>query len=256
MGKHFLRDLPPEIRDQIYTYVLASPATGIIDLRPWTTAVEKSLSILRTCKQVHRECKDLIWQHNGMALRDDHNQLFDRLAKCYDQNSPAREVTVIMLLELLDVDELAWACQGLKAILSWPLHIKVSAVMLFTQFDRPRAMSEFTTLLHIRANGELLDGRRFYMHRLTHGVDETLSIQAVWPAFSHWGKQRWFKQMLVNNADPTELIEDLRKSLGAKLLAVDGTILSSLPHDEVRNPIKLDPRNGSITMMVDDLHLQ
>jgi len=253
MGKHFLRDLPPEIRDQIYTHVLATTATGIIDLRPWTIAVERSLSLLRTCKQIHRECKDLIWQHNGMALRDDHNQLFDRLSKLYAVDSPPRYVTIVMNLELLDIDELAWACRGLKAILNWPSQVKVHRIHMSTQFDQPRGVSEFTTLLHIRANGELLDGRSSWVSRHTSSNQETLGLQTVWPAFSHWGKQRWFKEMLLNNSDPRRLLEDLRMSLGGKRICVEGPMQSLQSCSKTWLPTKLDARNGSLSIHFDDV---
>src|SRR3954470_9573935 len=78
MPKPFLEILPREIRDQIYTLVLASPS-GVVSLLPWTADVARSLRLLRTCKQIHRECKDIIWQHNRLTVREP-TELFQMLS--------------------------------------------------------------------------------------------------------------------------------------------------------------------------------
>ncbi|KAE8445598.1 hypothetical protein EG329_013231 [Mollisiaceae sp. DMI_Dod_QoI] len=85
--------LPREIRDQILLYVLASP-TGYVSLIeadnddwPWRHLKEPlkivptssdgailydmkiSLSVLRICKQIYYECKDILWKHNVLRLQ-------------------------------------------------------------------------------------------------------------------------------------------------------------------------------------------
>lgn len=92
MASILLQGMPREIRDQIYLHVLAP--TGVIYFVPVppfringrfkavpsaqsllssdpTEAI--SLSILRTCKQIYEECKDLFWEHNTVRLNDVNN---------------------------------------------------------------------------------------------------------------------------------------------------------------------------------------
>lgn len=54
-ASQFLK-LPREIRDHIYTDIFAD-SSNAITLSPWSIEVTRSMAILRTCKQVQRECK-------------------------------------------------------------------------------------------------------------------------------------------------------------------------------------------------------
>jgi hypothetical protein len=97
MPSQLLNCLPREIRDQIYTIVLASP-TGLLCLPvsrvpridklglhhmvdcfrlvpldseedlPWNDESRIKLSLHRVCKQVHAEVESLLWQLNGIRL--------------------------------------------------------------------------------------------------------------------------------------------------------------------------------------------
>jgi len=70
-------DLPRELLDLIYKEVLVSP-TGIV--QPWMRfeknnvhlnypSYEKfSLSLIRTCRQIHREVKDIFWDYNAFRI--------------------------------------------------------------------------------------------------------------------------------------------------------------------------------------------
>src|SRR4051794_17736511 len=114
MPRPFLEVLPREIRDQIYTLVLASPS-GIVSLLPWTADVARSLRLLRTCKQVHRECKDIIWQHNRLAVREPTELLRTLTVSAKHRDSrKLREISISV--EVLDVDELEWIMTGLPIL--------------------------------------------------------------------------------------------------------------------------------------------
>jgi hypothetical protein len=92
MGLHFLEDFPREIRDAIYFHVLVSP-TGLVNLVvrwddkdkpiPGRLRIQPhakdgdpvklrkqaiNLSLLRTCKQIHEEAKNLFWEQNKIHL--------------------------------------------------------------------------------------------------------------------------------------------------------------------------------------------
>jgi hypothetical protein len=94
MTSLFLAKLPREIRDQIYIYVLAPTGSVVlpdatnIEERGWRSTgarleilpfvMERSgdlresvikLSLLRVCKQIHGESKDLLWRHNALYLQ-------------------------------------------------------------------------------------------------------------------------------------------------------------------------------------------
>lgn len=94
MKTPLINALPREIRDEIFQYVLASP-TGYISLVeaanddnwPWRHLKEPlkivptlsdgtmledvtiSLSILRVCKQIYHESKDILWKYNALRIQ-------------------------------------------------------------------------------------------------------------------------------------------------------------------------------------------
>jgi hypothetical protein len=85
MSRSFLDLLPFETRSQIFRYVLSSP-TGYITLsrtlypqkpiRYKLLTLDESgsgcevikLSFLRTCSQIYKECRDLLWKYNTLDL--------------------------------------------------------------------------------------------------------------------------------------------------------------------------------------------
>lgn len=91
MPLHLLRDIPREIRDQIYAHALSSPY-GCVSLEPskdrhWgdgarvdivptnprtyervTSEPVIRLNLLRTCSQIHLEARNILWKHNSLAI--------------------------------------------------------------------------------------------------------------------------------------------------------------------------------------------
>lgn len=83
--KTFLQILPPEIRDQIFRYVLVSPTGAItltrasyrqLPLRYKIFAADSdnpellTLSLLRTCKQIYVESKHTFWRWNTLDIEE------------------------------------------------------------------------------------------------------------------------------------------------------------------------------------------
>ncbi|CAG8953139.1 hypothetical protein HYFRA_00003337 [Hymenoscyphus fraxineus] len=209
-------ELPREIRDHIYTDILAG-SSNAVTLSPWSIEVARSLSILRTCKQIQRECKDIIWQHNGLRLREP-TQLFRRCNGLLKVDDVRRIEHIEITLELLDRDELEWMCGGLKAFADLKT---LKSITLLAINDRPRGIKEYEEELDLMCSGDLVDGRLF-----GGGPDDagsSLILKTSWPHFSHWGKQRWLREMLLDRSDTTDLLQKLHMIFGGKLF-VDGEL--------------------------------
>ena len=132
MPPSFFDVFPREIRDQIYTYILQSPF-GSVSLQPWTVEVARSLSVLRVSKQMHRECKDIIWTHKGLVLRGP-TTIYKKLSQISNtQRDLIRSVTFD--LEVLDRDELEWVSSGLIIMQNCP---RLEDITLQASWDSPR----------------------------------------------------------------------------------------------------------------------
>jgi hypothetical protein len=247
MTPPFLDTLPREIRDLIYIQVLAS-SSGIVTLTPWTVEVAQSLSILRTCKQIHRECKDIIWRHNNLRPHTP-SQLFLKFQQLekFQRMRRFRHIQRIphmsMHLDLLDRDELQWACQALIALAQWKPRRRFESITLIAVRDRPRNLSEFEGISKLRKDGELVDGR-LYNQSLSF---EMMAVNTTWPRFSHWGKQRWLREMLLDPGDPADILEEIHNAFGGELYIDEK--LCYKDHCRVMDDLQLDPRGGEIKIL-------
>ena len=241
----FLEVFPREIRDQIYTYVLASPS-GLVSLSPWTVDVARSLSLLRTCKQIHRECKDIIWLHNRLKPREP-TQLYQKFRKL-GKHGQIRHIRQLKLcLELLDHDELEWMCKSLKGLEDWCRVGRLESIKLTAIWEKPRGVDEFKEVLNLRKYGEPLDGR-LYRESSTW---TRMVVNTGWPRFSHWGKQRWLKAMLLDRSGICKLLREIHIMFGGELY-VDGMLCFKDNLQTVKE-CQLDPRNGEIRIIPAEL---
>ena len=237
MPPSFFDVFPREIRDQIYTYILQSPF-GSVSLQPWTVEVARSLSVLRVSKQMHRECKDIIWTHKGLVLRGP-TTIYKKLSQISNtQRDLIRSVTFD--LEVLDRDELEWVSSGLIIMQNCP---RLEDITLQASWDSPRDLHEFRKTVELRKCHDLVDGRLFQgtwnRHLNTH-------YETAWPRFSHWGKQRWVKRMLSDPSGIDQLLQGLNGIFGGELF-VDG-ILCFKNKLQVA-PCSLDPGNGIVRII-------
>jgi hypothetical protein len=257
MPKPFLEVFPREIRDQIYTFVLAS-SSGAVTLSPWTVEVERSLRLLRTCKQVHRECKDIIWLHNGLSIRAP-TELFRRLSiesiptdALWKQAMfvPGTDwrVHINVSLELLDRHELEWIISALPAVAGWSKNRhrechQTFIMTLFAHSDNPRCIKEFDEFLYLRALGSQMDGRLYRDDIHSAGLD----ITSIWPPFAHWGKHTWLREMLLDSSNIDELLKKMHGIVGGELW-VDGRLYFK-DDAQLVDDLQLDPRDGEIKMI-------
>jgi hypothetical protein len=266
----FLENFPREIRDKIYTEVLAYPS-GSVSLFPWIydppilryktlpydpyqnliTGEEGliDLSLLRTCKQIHRECKDIIWEHNGLRVREQ-SKLFSKFQR-YSTFKKIRCIRHVRIyLEILDWDELEWMSKSLKALVILTQEGSLESIQLIATRDKRRCPTEFEDLSNLRKHGENMDGR-WYRAASISGYRSlprgTFAINTGWPRFSHWGKQNWLREMLLDPVQPNRLLKEMHDTFGGELY-VDG-LLCYKDHTEVVETFKLDPREGEIKIL-------
>jgi hypothetical protein len=268
---HFLERFPREIRDQIYLYVLACPS-GSVSLFPWIYASPNlrfntlpfkpslniitgvkgqiDLSLLRTCKQIHRECKDIIWKHNGLLVQEP-SQLFHKFTR-YTAFRRVRQIQHLKIhLELLDCDELEWMSQSLKALVILTHEGSLESIRLVATSDRRRHLAEFEHLSNLKKHGESMDGR-WYRAASLSGYrslpQRALAINTGWPRFSHWGKQNWLRQMLRDPTQPIRPLWEMHDTFAGELY-VNGQLWYKDHHVEVAASSQLDPGEGEIMIL-------
>jgi hypothetical protein len=243
MPRGFLEAFPREIRDQIYTYVLAS-SSNAVTLSPWTIEVTQSMTILRTCKQIQRECKEIIWRHNALSLRPS-TEIYSRFSGLMELDDLRRIQHIEISLELLDKDDLEWIFSGLKALATLPQTGAMKSISLVAISDRPRGIKEYEEELDLMCSGEYVDGRLF-----GGGADEvgtSLIFKSSWPHFSHWGKQKWLREMLLDRSDTTGLLQEIHTTFGGRLF-IDGSLCFK-NGKQVAKTSKLNPRDGEIKIV-------
>lgn len=244
MAPPFLAVFPREIRDLIYTFVLQSPS-GAVSLSPWNVDVARSLSLLRTCRQIRRECKDIIWLHNGLRLRES-SQLSERLCSLLNSRTASKIQHVKIYLTLLDRDELEWIRTALKALVSWSHHGSLKTVTLCAARERPRSVEEFHEELQLMVLGDSVDGR-LYREVPTW---TRLTIYTGWPPFAHWGKQMWLRAMLQDPSTTRELLEEMHEGFRGEFW-VNGVLCF-----KDRQPIRrfdYDPGDGELRFVIGEV---
>ncbi|KAH6666610.1 hypothetical protein B0J14DRAFT_604002 [Halenospora varia] len=238
--RSFLEVFPREIRDLVYTFVFSSSASETVALSPWNFEVTKSMTILRTCKQIQRECKEIIWQHNGLRLREP-TQLFTKFSALMDHPNVAQIRHIEIWLELLDRDELEWVLSGLEPLSKLSKTGSLDSISLVAINDRPRNIKEFEEELDLVSSGEEVDGRFWRGGREEQGTK--LIYKTCWPRFSGWGKQSWYREMLLDRSDTTPLLRQLQDIFGGKLLIDDVPFSVNMLHGT------LNSRDGEIKIV-------
>jgi hypothetical protein len=243
MPRPFLEVFPREIRDHIYTLVLESPS-GTVSLSPWSVDVARSLSLLRTCKQIRRECKDIIWQHNGLKLREI-TQLAEKFKNLGKSKSGERIQHIKIYLTLLDRDELEWIGTALQGLACWSRNGSLKTITLCAARERPRTVEEFHEELQLMVLGDTVDGR-LYRESATW---TRMVIYTGWPPFSHWGKQMWLRVMLQDPSKTHDLLKEMHDTLRGELW-VNGSLCCK--DEQVIEAFEVDPRDGELQFVIED----
>ncbi|ATZ53119.1 hypothetical protein BCIN_09g00100 [Botrytis cinerea B05.10] len=246
MSLPFLQTFPREIRDLIYTFVLADP-NGIITLSPWSIEVAQSFSILRTCKQIHRECKEIIWEHKGLKLRE-LPVLKSKLEKRIAILGEAARWHILIQLEVLDWDELEWVERSLAAV-AGSLH-KLHGITIKASKERPQTVEEYEDILDLRENGEIVDGRLYQEYPGNASTDKgyrTWMINTSWPRLSPWAKRKWLAEMLIDSTDTGKLLHRIHDKFGGQLY-IDG-VLCLKDGKQILKGLKLDSRDGELKII-------
>jgi hypothetical protein len=168
--------------------------------------------------------------------------MFQKL-KVLGKHRHVRRIRQLKLcLELLDRDELAWISNSMKALGDWCRLGRLESITITATWDRPRGVDEFKEILNLRKYGESLDGRLY----LDSSTWTRMVMNTGWPRFSHWGKQRWLREMLLDPSGIDELLKEIHHIFGG-MLYVDGQLCFK---DLVQiQATDLDPRNGEIRIV-------
>jgi hypothetical protein len=114
-------------------------------------------------------------------------------------------------LEIMDRDELQWIMYGLRALQDSHMRYTVKLITLRTIWERPRDVKEYKEVLNLRKDGHACDGRLVQ----EHFSQRSLLVNTGWPRFSHWGKQKWLKEMLL---DPSgNVLQEIHHLLGGDM---------------------------------------
>lgn len=154
-------------------------------------------------------------------------------------------------LELLDWDELEWACEGVLALANNPRSV-LQVITLNADKNKPRNRKEFNDAVFLRETGEKVDGR-LYQECLTvkTGVRRPdhyeMVVNTGWPQFAPWGKETWLREMLLEAWSPASTVELLAKvhnAFGGEL-HIDGLVCFK-DSKQVVKELRLDPRRAEI----------
>ncbi len=130
----------------------------------------------------------------------------------------------------------------MKALGDWCRLGRLESITITATWDRPRGVDEFKEILNLRKYGESLDGRLY----LDSSTWTRMVMNTGWPRFSHWGKQRWLREMLLDPSGIDELLKEIHHIFGG-MLYVDGQLCFK---DLVQiQATDLDPRNGEIRIV-------
>ncbi len=95
----------------------------------------------------------------------------------------------------------------------------------------------------LRTRGELIDGR---LHRDSWDWSN-LNITTGWPRITHWGKQSWLREMLLDSNGVKALLREIHDLFDGELY-VDG-LLCFLNQAQIVDHFNLNPRNGRIKII-------
>ncbi|KAH8819082.1 hypothetical protein F5884DRAFT_759412 [Xylogone sp. PMI_703] len=273
MTLNFLTDIPRELRDKIYVYVLGcasvsdpiplfprvfrrpNPRRGRRTYNPSAiTATSEEhitvhLALLLTCKQIRGECKDLIWFYNGLWIPGREETALHYKLERYCGSEQFRLIrSVVVRLELLDWEELTWFSRSLHPLITPAGQGTLRSIKLLAKTDRLATIRDFVNLSNLRKHCECVDGRWYRVAQWSSQqvrYHRNFVINTGWPRFSDEKKQRWIREILVHDVVGMDvLLEDLNEMFGGEIY-VDGCLCFK-DRIRTRSVICWNPRDGEI----------
>lgn len=255
MASKFLKDLPREIRTQIYAYVLA-PTGRITIKRVYTKAAilpypsvspfvpedgALNLSLLQTCRQIHQESKDVLWNDNILCFlwrrsiwdpkedfeflrSDSHLSRHARTVELRFTPSPFDLAKVVTFLQPLgewnsgNLREVRFTISGMGTMTMFGELVSMIWRRALRRRRTPNAeLGSFdsSSLFHIlRLAGNEKSGYLRHLHR-------RLNIELGIKLSSNKARREWFE--VHRPADCEETLNELHRCLGGELF-MDGVL--------------------------------
>ena len=269
MGRACLLELPRELRHQIYVEVLSSP-TGYLIPSPLTSlySLEKQrfllqpfdtlsystsnhgrilLNIILTCKQIHQEARDIVFETNTWAISTTRRVLFGWQFKGLDINLGCRMRHVCLDICLSDRSFLENTTEALRVLSKWAHeggNLKTMTLYVIRDYK------EMMRVLNIRAFGEPLEPfHNGYLdpnagHKLYH---EYLAVfRKSWGQFdTQWAGARRKLDLRMGHiitepcvGDPSAMVKEMHDAFGGELW-FNGKLCYE-NGKEILQPFKLD----------------
>lgn len=279
MAPHFLEDFPREIRDPIYFHVLVSPTgfvnlvdrgdvnndpiPGLLQIVPY--AKDESLfklreqpinlSLLRTCKQIHDEAKNVFWEHNGIHLFNP-GQLVDNFIRELDVSLSLKIRRIEIDVDVLDGTDLKQISEALKTLGRWSREGKLEEVTLFLVVRNPKQdlARVVESLLNMRYYGRARN-RLMYEEYLAvlkeaggdAGYLAKVTRRIVFNAYWRTGRpgpvwsidQRGHNMNGFESKNPMPIVKDMHNAFGGEFWVDDLMVFKD--HVEVNDLLRRDP---------------
>ena len=275
MPLHLLRDIPREVRDQIYAEVLSSPygcvalersndrrgntRVDIVSINPRTyermiLQLPIRLNLLRTCSQIHLEARNILWKRNCLAIEQPStlymHSRFSDTKFCYAIES------IQMRLDLLDsLGASATIGGALKIFGHWAREGSLRSLTLTMFLEGLRGINALDHLVEawgafrkfpVRPGGADL----FVMTELGE-AEEALPVslkrkivfETDWDVLSLPAKRDWMKRR-AKLSHPRTLIKEIHDKFGGEFW-MDG-ILWFKDHVEIKRLFDIPPDDKSV----------
>lgn len=189
---HLLRDIPRELRDQIYGYAFQttcscvtfrSTINGRFQILPYDPQNDSclsdypipSLGLLSTCRQIYNEAQHILWKQNSLGLWP--SDVF-----CNWIDLPERALGnvqhVEVNLDLTDSDDVKWAEKAFKRFSAWSAKGSLRRITLNPMRDENMKLD----VKWMQRVEEAIDMRRKKEEERTRksAVDERLRLYGKW----------------------------------------------------------------------------
>lgn len=269
MAPHFLRDMPREIRDKVYHYVLVSPtgSAGLFAVTPVWAGTDQTpstrfyirsvdprhqcvkkfyqgninLSLLLVNKQIHSETRDIFWKHNAFFAGCPSHLLHE--FQGLERSLAMRIERVVLWLDVLSRGDLKCLRKVLITLGTWQRDGKLKSVtfQLLSQSRKAQGVKAIERLLEAKAKDfvgcpflEYMDILRDAKEGSLAHLDRKLAVDTTWYEWAPADRRIW-RQGVVG--DVGVLFKDLHDAFGGELW-VDGVVCWR-NHVQISEPLSM-----------------